>query len=257
MLNLQLQGFCLVETQAISVKVLFLSTAFVMLSSVASADESGSRYYELRLVHSKNIAKIAMEEGKYEFSSYQLSRALRESLPKDKHDLNSLIAEVYKRWGQQLWQNGKLSSALDKIELSLFFAPCKETSDSLQQIILELKLDPYSTETRIELARDAMRRGNSKAAVVEYEAAYKIKGDYKTLSLLAKHLYISGEYDRAIASYLCLLRDSSIDPETKAQYELKLSQCEYDRKISSERLLKYQPQNSQNSKQLQPAPVRE
>lgn len=172
------------------------------------------------------LVRPLLEKEQFALARAQL-RLINNYYWKQSGELAAYYAECYRKWGMQLLEKGNTSSAFAKFEECLYYDPEDvKTRDRLHKMIEELKLDPQSADTRLDLAKQARLRGDVEAAIVELEAAYKINPDYKTLMQLGSLLEMRGQDERARDAYLCILQRHQPDPETKERVQHWLQNIE-------------------------------
>ncbi len=169
-----------------------------------------------------NAGVKALNAGNFQLAVQNLEKAVKADPSYSLARENLAIA--YNNYGLQLQNNPK--EAIKQFHKALFYNPSNATTNgNLDGIIRFLGKDPNSFKDRVALASEARKALDFEGAMIEYQAALRIKDDGATHMALGDVYRVRDMNDKAINEYKAATKSAD-----SAELEVKLGQAYQARK---------------------------
>lgn len=178
-----------------------------------------------RVIELNNAGVRALNQQNFTEAIRQFEAALK--LDSSYELARKNLAIAYNNYGLQLQKNPM--QALKQFHKALVLDPSNQTTQqNVSGIIRFLNRDPNKFEDRVDLGDQSRKSGDFTGAVVEYQAALKIKNDAKIWEKLGDVFRVENKLDKAANAYR-----SSLGAEPSAMCAVKLGQTlQADKKIA-------------------------
>lgn len=162
--------------------LVFLS-ACLLLVGFADSGIAYERRRSARTIDMHNLGVKQLLAKNYTDAIMVFEKVLAEDPTYDLARVN--LSTALSNYAIVLSDKGKYDEAISQLELAVFYNRDNDINiDNLNRMIKYMKLDPNDRDVRVSMAEKAEKEGRLEAAIVNYQAAEKIKSEPETAKKL-------------------------------------------------------------------------